>query len=451
MSAMPLPPAAARRFGQSPIFDLQPNERRLLADGQPVPLGARALDILLELVAHAGEPVSRQALIERVWGNVVVEENNLSVQINSLRKHLGAGYIATVPGFGYRFQAPMLDMPEAVAPAPPPRERLRTNLPATLTPLIGRDAELAIVGEMLSRHRMVTLLGAGGMGKTLLAQHLLRRRETLYRHGVCFVSLGASRDAAEVVRATAAALGVKADGPDPLAGLVATLAPMSMLVVLDNAEHLLATVAELAAAILDNTPDIHLVVTSQAPLRLAAERVHRLQALSVPGHAMSAAEAQSHGAVELFVDRARAADSRFVLDESNTEAAIALCRSLDGLPLAIELAAWRAPVLGVQRLAASMHERLSLLRNRNPVASDRQRTLRAALEWSHGLLAEAEQIVFRRLAVFAGSARLEWVVQVVADPPGQGALDRWAPSSTADPARSATVCSTRHGRWHASA
>jgi predicted ATPase len=206
---------------------------------------------------------------------------------------------------------------------------------------------------------------------------------------------------------------------------------MQMVVALDNAEHLLDDVAVLAQALLDAAPALRLIVTSQAPLRLAAERVWRLGPLAIPHATLPAHEAQAFAAVALFAERASAADSRFVLGDAQVPAVIALCRQLDGLALAIELAAARAPSLGVEKLVASMGDRLRLLTsNRNRQAPGRQQTLRAALEWSHALLKPAEQRLFRRLAVLAGSAPLERLSAIAADPLGepdpQALLDEWA-------------------------
>jgi hypothetical protein len=186
-------------------------------------------------------------------------------------------------------------------------------------------------------------------------------------------------------------------------------------------------VAATAHALLDKAPGLRIVVTSQTPLKLAEERVFRLEALAVPPGPLPAAQAVDFGAVALFTERAQAADARFALTDANAPAVIALCAALDGLALAIELAAARVPMFGVQRLAASMQDRLQLLTaSRDRSAPARHQTLRAAVEWSHGLLNDREQTVFRRLSVFAGSASLAMIQRVVADPPEATALDEWA-------------------------
>ncbi len=430
----PLMLSASLRFADR--FELQVRERRLLVDGQPAQLGSRALDVLIALAHRAGELVSKNELIDLAWPGVVVEENNLQVQVSALRKVLGGDIISTIPGRGYRFTAHVHDVPRtAQAPHEPPPQvplALRTNLPSGLPRLLGRDEDLAGLGGVIEHHRLVTIVGAGGMGKTRLAQALLHARQSAYPHGVCWVELAPLTDAAALPGAIAAALGIRlGSGDAPLEGLAAALAPLTMLLALDNAEHLLDATAQLARTLHAAAPRLSLVVTSQAPLKLPAEQVYRLDALSTPARPLPATEAIGFGAVALFVERARAADVRFALTDANAPAVIELCRALDGLALAIELAAARAPVLGVQRLAASLDERLRLLTaSRNRDAPERQQTLRAALEWSHGFLEERERTVFRRLAVIAGSASLELIQQVAADTPGDGSshreLDEWA-------------------------
>lgn len=443
-----LPAVAPARPGSDPApaglcfgrIELDPAARQLRVDGSAVVLGARAFDMLVALAERAGQLVSKRELLDLVWPHAVVEENNLAAQVSQLRKVLGPRAIATIPGRGYRFTAsassaaaPGAKAGELLPFAGDPEHALpsfKTNLAASLPALIGRDDELARLGALVRRHRLVTLVGAGGVGKTRLAQALLhadRAPGRPYTHGVCWVELGAITEPAQLPALIAAALGVHPGAGEPLAGLVAAVAPLSMLIALDNAEGLLDAVAATVQALHEGAPGVHLLVTSQSPLKLPAERVIRLGPLAVPDAPLPAAEAAGFGAVALFVERAQAADAHFVLRDADAAAAIRLCRELDGLPLAIELAAARAPVLGVQGLAASLNDRLSLLTSSgNRHAPLRQKTLRAALDWSHGFLSDAEQRVFRRLAVIAGSATLQLVQQVVVDPPGQGGIDAWA-------------------------
>ena len=426
------------RFGPAGRFELQAHERRLLVDGVAANLGARAFDLLLALAERPAQLLTKHELMEQVWPGVFVEENNLAAQISALRKVLGGELIATIPGRGYRFtartEAAPVETPSlSAAPAPaaddshlyaePPA--LRTNLPERPQPLIGREGDLAALAALVDGHRLVTLVGAGGMGKTRLAQAFLHAQRGAWRHGVCWIELAAVTDPAALPGAIASALGVRPPAGEPLTGLAGAVAPLQMLIAFDNAEHLLDEVAAIAHALLDKAVGLRIVVTSQTPLKLAEERVFRLEALAVPSGPLPAAQAREFGAVALFTERAQAADARFALTDANAPAVIALCAALDGLALAIELAAARVPMFGVQRLAASMQDRLQLLTaSRDRAAPARHQTLRAAVEWSHGLLNDREQAVFRRLSVFAGSASLALIQRVVADP-AAGGLDEW--------------------------
>jgi len=421
-------PAASLRFGR---FELQSQERRLLVDGKASALGARALDLLQALAERPGRLVGKRALMELVWPGLVVQDNNLAAQMSALRKVVGGDVIATIPGRGYRFVARIESAPSAgpsgaTPPAAPASAPLRTNLPAEWPALLGRADDLAELGTLLDAHRLVSIVGAGGIGKSLLAQHLLLARRQAYPQGVCWVEL-ATVEAAALPGSVASALGVHVGPGEPLAALIGALAPLTMLLAFDSAEHLLDDVARLCQTLHDAAPGLRFVVTSQAPLKLASERVFRIGPLAVPEPATHAAEARAFGAVALFVDRAQAVDARFALTDGNAPLVAEVCRALDGLPLAIELAAARTPMLGLQRLLASMQDRLQLLTaSRNRAAPARQRTLRAALEWSHDALDARDQVVFRRLGVVAGSGSLDFIQRVVADADDGGTLDRWA-------------------------
>lgn len=407
-------------------------ERQLRIGGALVSVGARAFDVLLALLAHRHRLLTKNELLDLVWPGLVVEENNLATQVGSLRKLLGPGAIATIPGRGYRFAAVVTSDGTAApaapisAPAAAALPRLKTNLPSALPSLIGRAEELEAMNVLVGANRLVTVLGAGGVGKTRLAQAVLAARgaSELYAHGVCWVEMAHVANAETLCVAIAAALGIQVGAGAPLPALVAATAPLSLLLVLDNAEHLLDAVSETVEALLRTGPGIRLIVTSQAPLRLEDEHVYRLEALAVPPPTTSALHARSYGAVALFVERAQAAGARLAVDDANAAAVIELCRALDGLPLALELAAARMPGLGIAGIAASLQERFHLLTRSNyRRAPARQQTLAAALEWSHALLSDGERAVFRRLAVIGGSASLELVQAVAAG--GAPELDGW--------------------------
>ncbi len=423
------------RFGR---FELQPGERRLLADGRPVALGARAFDLLVALVARAGQLVSKNELLTLVWPGLVVEENNLQVQVSALRKLLGPSAVATIPGRGYRFElelervagAPIASKPDTPvaaptgAPAAPPRAP--TNLPPRIATLFGRAADVAAVRALLAQHVVVTIAGAGGIGKTRVAQaaaaQLAEERIAEFPDGVWWVELAPLADGALVASAVARVLDtqLRADR-SPSETIAAVLASQRLLLVLDNCEHLTDAVAPLIDAVCAAAPGVRVLVTSQETLKTAEEHVYRLGALAVPAVDASA-DALHVGAVELFVARAQAAAPRFALTSGNLHAVVEICRRLDGIPLAIELAAARVPLLGVEGLRTRLHERFNVLTAGARVVLRRHQTLRATLEWSHGLLTPDEQIVFRRLGVFAGSFTLDAAQHVVQD----AQIDQWA-------------------------
>jgi len=420
---------APLRFGRA---EVRPSERQVLVDGRPVGLGARAFDVLLALVERRDRIVAKNELLDSVWPGLVVEENNLQVQISSLRKALGPQAIATIPGRGYRFTAALdfeaVSQPDASAPratsAPEATDTHAaplSNLPAELPPLYGRAEDLLALGALIELHKLVTVVGGGGIGKTALAQALAHRLRGSFDDGVWLVELAPLADASIVATTVAGVLRVELGAEAQIATLAKALSASRMLIVLDNCEHLLNAVAELAAALHRAAPNVRLLATSQEPLRVAQEHVYRLGALALPAEA-GIESARQAGAVALFEARAQAADPRFALTEHNIAAVVDICCHLDGIALAIELAAARLPLLGVDGLRARLDERFSVLKGGPRLALKRHQTLRAALDWSHGLLTQDEQTVFRRLGVFAGSFSLESAQRVTAD----DRIDKWA-------------------------
>jgi predicted ATPase/DNA-binding winged helix-turn-helix (wHTH) protein len=397
-------------------FELHIDRRLLSRDGVPVSVGARALDLLCALAQHRDRIVDKDELMELAWPGMVVEENNLAVQIGSLRKLLGAQAIATVRGRGYRFVAATLAV-DAAAPCPwtPPAGRRRTNLPAMLPPLIGRATECATLAGWIANARLVTVTGAGGIGKSRLAQAVAHGLVDDWPDGVWMVELAGLGDPALLANAVAQQLGIALqdrDGAD--AALAAELAPREMLLVLDNCEHLLDATAALTEHLLASAPRLRVLATSQEPLRLAQEQQYRIDPLSVPADA-SAPGARDYGALALFAARVCAIDPAFVLDDHRLAQAIGLCRSLDGLPLAIELAAARVPLLGLRTVHDRLDERLRLLTGGHRTALPRHQTLRAAMAWSHGLLTDPQRAVFHRLGVFCGGFTMALAQSLCAD------------------------------------
>ncbi len=419
-------------------YSIQSSARRLLVDGVPVRLGARAFDLLLALVEKRGAVVSKNELLDLVWPGLVVEENNLQVHVSTLRKLLGPQIIVTLPGRGYRFNTAQPSSPAEACST----ERLPSgaavavnNLPAHWSLLIGRDAELAALAALLVPNqpcRLITVTGAGGMGKTRLAQAaaLAALQDTShYPDGVWLIELAAVTDRSLVPASVARVLGITLPAHASHHDLASRLADRRMLIVLDNCEHVIAEVAALTSTLTRSVPTLTLLATSQEPLKVDDEYVFRLGTLSVPvdepvdsiGADGGLSATLNFGALALFDVRAREALPQFTLNADNLDSVIDICRRLDGIPLAIEFAAARLPLLGVEGLRAKLDDRFRLLTNCTRLAPKRQQTLHAALEWSHSLLSADEQKVFRRLGIFVGSFSLDAAQHV-----GMGdELDLW--------------------------
>jgi predicted ATPase/DNA-binding winged helix-turn-helix (wHTH) protein len=416
-------------------FELHADSRTLLAGGRPVKVGGRAFDVLLALVSRPDRVVSKHELMDIVWPSLVVEENNLNVQIVVLRKLLGHSAVATVPGRGFRFALPVtqtgaLSGPSMPASAVPPTPDAATpspcgNLPAQLPVLYGREDDVATLSMLLRSHPIVTVTGAGGIGKTRLAQHVALRVGAEYPEGAWWVELASLSHGALVATAVAQVLGIDFGGrQDPLRTLVSWLSGRHLLLVLDNCEHVLDAVSAFAEAAAAGAPELRLLVTSQEVLRVGNEHVFRLDTLSLPaqGPALTPAALAASGAGALFSARASAVDPRFQITASNVQSVLDICRRLDGIPLAIELAASRLPLLGVEGLRAKLNQRFNVLTGGARAVLRRHQTLRAALDWSHGLLSAPEQAVFRRIGVFAGGFTLEAAQRVAEDDAG---IDAW--------------------------
>jgi predicted ATPase/DNA-binding winged helix-turn-helix (wHTH) protein len=407
-------------------FRVLPHRRELLADGRPVKLGGRAFDVLITLLEERGSVVSREELIRRVWPNRVVEEKNLHAQISVLRTVLGAEreLIRTVPGHGYQFTGEIRVLsgnPDeragatmaAAQPAPalPP-----TNLPAPVSELIGRDDELCEI-LALAAHRLVTLTGPGGIGKTRLALAAARRLLPQFADGVWLAEFSSLADPALVPATVAAAVGLELGAGEVSAQRVAqTLADRQLLLVLDTCEHMIAAAAAMVETVLRACSGLRVIATSREPLRAEGEQTYPVPPLAVPAEDTEAEDDPlQYGAVQLFVVRSRANGAYVSEDRHGTAAIAAICRQLDGIPLAIELAAARAAALGIEEVAAHLDDRFRLLlTGGRRTALPRHQTLRATLDWSYELLAEVERVLLRRLGVFAGAFSLEAASAVAA-------------------------------------
>jgi predicted ATPase/DNA-binding winged helix-turn-helix (wHTH) protein len=412
-------PQGTATFGP---FTLIP-ARHLLLDGEvPVRLGSRALTLLCALVERAGAVLSRDELVAKIWPATVVEETSLRVQVAALRKVLGEGerggrYIVNVVGRGYSFAAPVTWghlTPTADTADKPSR---RHNLPSRLTRAIGRDDVVEALGVQIARRRLVSIVGPGGVGKTTVALAVAEVALRTFEDGVFFVDLAPLSDPKAVSSALLAMLAVSAPPGEALPALSAFLRRRRMLLIFDNCEHLIDAVAQLADGLVRTCVGLHVLTTTREPLNVEGEWVHRQTALATPDPAerLTVATAFDYPSVRLFVERATANCDSFVLTDANLSAVRHVCFRLDGMPLAIELAAGRTESLGVHGVAERLDNLFSVLTHGRRNSDPRHRALKALLDWSHDLLSEGERKVLRRLSVFRAAFTLESACHLAAD------------------------------------
>ena len=402
-------------------FLLDTEARVLTYDGVATALGARGAAVLATLVSRAGEYVEKSVIVDAAWPGVVVEEANLPVQISAIRRVLarvpdGDHWIETLTGRGYRYVGPLARRPEeslilsAGAAAHP------NNLPARVSSFVGRKREIEEVKRLLERSRLVTLLGMGGVGKTRVALQVAAEVVEHYPDGVWLVELGSISDSGLVPNCVAEVLGIQDRGGEPLMRtLCRHLRTHRMLLVFDTCEHVVAAVAVLVATLLAEAPDSHVLATSREALNVDGEQQFPLQPLSLPSDTASLEEVTHADAVQLFVERARLQQPGFALTQDVLASVAAICSSLDGIPLAIELAAARLSSLSLGEIGRRLDDRFALLAAGPRGSPPRQKTLRATLDWSYELLVDQEQCALRRLAVFAGSFTLEAARHAVGD------------------------------------
>lgn len=416
---------ASIAFGR---FRISRHRRELLADDRPLKLGGRAFDVLMALIETPGAIIGKDVLMARVWPDRVVEENNLQAQISALRAVLGAerSLIRTVPGHGYQFTGEVRILPGSGEDGPehvelsmagnatPPS----TNLPEPVSEVIGRSEELGELLDFVSTHRLVTLTGPGGIGKTTLALALSRKLRSHFPDGVWLAEFSALTDPRLVPGTVATTVGLELGGVDVSPQRVAqALAGRRLLLVLDTCEHIIDGAAGLAESVLRAGSAAHIIATSREALRTEGEQVYPVRPLTVPAlHASADDDLSRYGAVALFVERVRAADLHFAPDRRVTAMIASICRQLDGIPLALELAAAHVAALGIDELVARLDDCFGFLTRGRRTALRRHQTLRATIDWSYALLAEPERVLLRRLAVFAGGFSLPAVGAVTADP-----------------------------------
>jgi non-specific serine/threonine protein kinase len=397
-------------------FRLDADAALLTRDGALTPLGPRAIRVLSTLVAHAGDYVSKARLLDTAWPGVVVEESNLAVQVAAIRRALAQApgaerWIETLPRRGYRFVGPVRELTDDRAVA----DIKLTNLPEALTSFIGREREMVEIKRLLAGRRLVTIVGAGGIGKTRLALQAAAEVVDAYRDGVWLVELASIRDPSLVPTAVAKSLGVPERSGKPVGeSLRAYLKSRQLLLILDNCEHLLDACASLAEVLVRSDRDLTILATSREPLRVAGEQTYPLQPLSLPRQGEKI-EIMRSDAVQLFVERVQQQLPDFELTVARAPAVAELCVHLDGIPLALELAAARARSLSVEQINARLGDRFRLLASGSRTTLPRQQTLRATLDWSYDLLAEQERVVLRRLSAFPGDFTLDAAPAVASD------------------------------------
>ncbi|MGJ7512694.1 ATP-binding protein, partial [Variovorax sp. GT1P44] len=380
------------------------------ANGTTVDLRPQAWAVLRHLALNPGRVVTKEELFEAVWPGLVVTDDSLTQAVCNVRAALGAAghqVIKTVPKRGYALIGGSAARSEAVAHTPTPFDQVPTNLAKELPPLYGRENDLDALEATIEAHKLVTIVGAGGLGKSRMAEaaaSLIRQR---YPDGVWLVELAPLTDGASLPGAVAGALGVALSGRrPPLGELMTTLEAQRLLLVLDNCEYLIDAVAGFSEALLKQAPLTHILATSQLPLGLSDEHLFRLGPLALP-ETLDVGQAIEYGAVRLFCERVSALDRHFALNARNVAWTVGICRQLDGLPLALELAAARVPLLGVEGVHERLAQRLDILTSAPRDHQKRHQTLRSVLDWSHGLLDVEEQAVFRRLGVFSGGCTVK--------------------------------------------
>jgi predicted ATPase/DNA-binding winged helix-turn-helix (wHTH) protein len=393
---------------------LLPRRRRLLAGSRHIALGSRAFDTLLILVEAEGRIVTKEELLRRVWPDTIVDETNVTVQIAAIRRALGSArdLVKTDAGRGYRIAgavqriAAAAEAPAPIAEAKPlPGSAPATNLPMPISSLVGREQDLTELLKLITAHRLVTLTGAGGIGKTQLGLRTARLALPEFPDGALVVELAALTDPDLVPHAIARVIGVNGS---MIEQIILALAKKRMLLVIDNCEHVIGAAARAAEALLRGAPQLHVLATSREPLVAEGEHIYPVNPLSFPATDLAdVAQGLEHSAVQLFVERARGANPLFLLDANAMPRVSKICRQLDGIPLAIELAAACVANIGLDTLACRLDDRFRLLTGGRRTALRRHQTLAAALDWSHELLTPPERAVLRRIAIFAGSFTLD--------------------------------------------
>src|SRR5216684_3942574 len=389
---------------ESGEWEIDLARRELRARGAPVPIGSRAFDIIEVLVRSTGELVKKHDLASRVWPGAIVEYNALQFHISAIRKALGPDreLLRTASGRGYRLLGDWTFRQESTSPTGSidlepvqiAAEPFQTNLPAAASDLVGRTTAVRHLRDLLSAYRLVTLTGPGGIGKTKLALEVARGLFPSFQGDVRLVELASLSDPGLVPSAVTGVLGLKLGGNEISAESVArAIGAQKLLLVLDNCEHVIDAAAKLAETVVRLCSRTTILATSREILKIEGEYVYRVPPLDVPPQHEEPANILGHSAVQLFIATTRALHSDFSPHGENLPAIGAICRRLDGIPLAIDFAATRVATLGLQQVAAGLDDRLGMLTSGRRTALPRHQTLRATLDWSYELLPEPERLV----------------------------------------------------------
>lgn len=403
--------------GVGPIYasgecEIDLARRELRVRGSPVPVGGRAFEVIEVLAQSAGELVTKDELMNRIWPGAVVMDGTLHVHASAVRKALGPyrDLLKTESRRGYRLLGDWTVRHYDASKPPVGLQRMQldgetpvTNFPATVTRLIGRSAAITRLRDLISAYRAVTLTGPGGIGKSSLALHVARGIVGEFAGGGWLVEMAQLSDPSLVPAAVAGALRLPPGSDSFTSEAVARcIGDKQLLLVLDNCEHLIGAVATLAETLLTLCPRTAILATSREIMRIQGENVYRVPPLELPPtEQIESDQMLEHSAPELFITRVREFDADFSTNTQNASMIVAICRQLDGIPLAIEFAAARAATLGVEQVAIGLRDRFALLTNGRRTALPRHRTLRATLDWSYQLLTETERELLRRLAIFA--------------------------------------------------
>lgn len=402
-------------------FALFAAERRLERQGTALPIGGRAFDVLTILLERAGEPVSKQEIASRAWPDVTVGESSLRVQITSLRRLLDDGedegsLITTLSGRGYVFVAPV-QHDHADGRLPAIRSAPLALIPPRPCRIIGRSQEISTVISSLVAKNFVTLIGPGGVGKTILAHSVAHEISVVGDKDIHFLDLAALRDAKQLGSMVASALGLSVNAEDLSAAIIGLLRARRALLILDSCDHVIEAVAELAERIFAGCPGIMLLATSREALRVEGEQAVQLAPFDCPptDQELTADQLLTYPASELFMERAAAAGCPIVLNQSTIGVVAEICRKVDGLALALEIAASRVPSFGLHGTLALLNDHFRFLSGGRRTAVSRHRTLADTLAWSHDMLEEVAKTALHRLSVLVGEFDLDLAIAAIID------------------------------------